>query len=336
MEGHHQRHSTELRSKQIKENLLLLFCSLLHEYGPLSVNSSEFQQVWTSISPDQQNIIQLSGGLSNFLLKSNNVAFTKPDILFLKKDVLEDGQITDGQHLQTQPDTSNHIPTAKCESLSLQNIVFNVFGDVLTPDKNKKNTQNCPRQTTISVTESPTQDICIDALITEECGSNHRNKSQKKARKRGKNKEALSPKLHNSGQSQTCKGKSEKPVSNKGTLIECQPGSSKCDSLIPSTYSMVTAKNIQSRKPLDSAMLNTSKKVVKVAPDLTAPCTRGEVPLCSICHDTLHNDKINKLQCGHIYHDMCIRKWLEIQKTCPTCRVLVLLNDEFPPLSFAT
>ncbi|XP_014771242.1 uncharacterized protein LOC106869846 isoform X2 [Octopus bimaculoides] len=302
MEGRQRRHSLELRSKQIKENLLLLFCSILHEYGPLSVNSSEFQQVWTSITPDQQNIIQFSGGLSNFLLQSNNVSFIKPDILFLKKDISEDSQITE-QHLQTDSDTSNHIQTAKRESLSLQNIVFNVFGDVLTPDKNQKNTQNCPRQTAVSVTESATQDICIDALKSEEHSSNHRNNSRKKAWKRVKNKEASPTKLHGNSQSQTCK---EKPFSDERTLIECQPGSSRCDPLIPSTYSMVAAKNIQSRKPPDSIALNTSKKTVKVPPDLTASGSRGEIPLCSICHDTLHNDKINKLQCGHSYHDLVL------------------------------
>ncbi|XP_029656926.1 E3 ubiquitin-protein ligase DZIP3 [Octopus sinensis] len=333
MEGRQQRQSLELRSKQIKENLLLLFCSILHEYGPLSVNSSEFQQVWTSITPDQQNIIQFSGGLSNFLLQSNNVSVIKPDILFLKKDISEDSSQITEQHSQTDSDTSHHIQTAKHESLSLQNIVFNVFGDVLTPDKNQKNTQNCPRQTPVSVTESATQDICIDALIPEECSSNHRNNSRKKARKRAKNKEASPTKLHGNDQSQTCK---EKPLSNERALIECQPGSSRCDPSIPSTYSMVAAKNIRSRKPPDTVALNTSKKTVKVPPDLRASGSKSEIPLCSICHDTLHNDKINKLQCGHSYHDLCIRKWLEIQKTCPTCRVLVLLTDEFPPLSFTT
>uniref|UniRef100_A0A6C0LX98 RING-type domain-containing protein n=1 Tax=viral metagenome TaxID=1070528 RepID=A0A6C0LX98_9ZZZZ len=42
---------------------------------------------------------------------------------------------------------------------------------------------------------------------------------------------------------------------------------------------------------------------------------------CIICFYPLSNEKIAQVNCGHIYHHKCIKKWLKIGKTkkCPTC-----------------
>ncbi|CAH1243465.1 TTC3 [Branchiostoma lanceolatum] len=53
---------------------------------------------------------------------------------------------------------------------------------------------------------------------------------------------------------------------------------------------------------------------------------------CIICHDVMTPDTVCRLECGHLYHVDCIRKWLKQQSTCPTCRVHALLPDEFPSL----
>ena len=34
-----------------------------------------------------------------------------------------------------------------------------------------------------------------------------------------------------------------------------------------------------------------------------------------------------KLPCGHIFHLVCLRSWLQRQQTCPTCRIDVLQNN---------
>ncbi|XP_032234867.2 E3 ubiquitin-protein ligase TTC3 isoform X2 [Nematostella vectensis] len=53
---------------------------------------------------------------------------------------------------------------------------------------------------------------------------------------------------------------------------------------------------------------------------------------CVICHEEMRHNVV-RLECGHRYHDACIRKWLlGEQSTCPTCRVHALLPDEFPRL----
>jgi hypothetical protein len=51
--------------------------------------------------------------------------------------------------------------------------------------------------------------------------------------------------------------------------------------------------------------------------------THQTLPLeeCIICFYPLANKDIAVLECGHIYHHECIRKWFEqgINKSCPMC-----------------
>ncbi|XP_069058643.1 E3 ubiquitin-protein ligase TTC3-like [Pleurodeles waltl] len=53
---------------------------------------------------------------------------------------------------------------------------------------------------------------------------------------------------------------------------------------------------------------------------------------CIICHEELRQNIICVLECGHQFHKHCIKTWLNAQSTCPTCRVHVLLNEDFPVL----
>ncbi|XP_044797521.2 E3 ubiquitin-protein ligase DZIP3 isoform X3 [Bubalus bubalis] len=51
---------------------------------------------------------------------------------------------------------------------------------------------------------------------------------------------------------------------------------------------------------------------------------------CVICHENLSPDNLSVLPCAHKFHSQCIRPWLMQQGTCPTCRLHVLLPEEFP------
>ncbi|XP_021119667.1 E3 ubiquitin-protein ligase DZIP3 isoform X8 [Heterocephalus glaber] len=51
---------------------------------------------------------------------------------------------------------------------------------------------------------------------------------------------------------------------------------------------------------------------------------------CVICHENLSPENLSVLPCAHKFHSQCIRPWLMQQGTCPTCRLHVLLPDEFP------
>ncbi|XP_043847065.1 E3 ubiquitin-protein ligase DZIP3 [Dromiciops gliroides] len=53
---------------------------------------------------------------------------------------------------------------------------------------------------------------------------------------------------------------------------------------------------------------------------------------CVICHDNLTPDNLCVLACAHKFHSQCIKPWLKRQGTCPTCRLYVVLPEEFPGL----
>ena len=52
----------------------------------------------------------------------------------------------------------------------------------------------------------------------------------------------------------------------------------------------------------------------------------SEENLCSICIDSLENDKILKLECNHIFHLECLKKVKN--NKCPLCRANIV-NDEY-------
>jgi len=43
---------------------------------------------------------------------------------------------------------------------------------------------------------------------------------------------------------------------------------------------------------------------------------------CCICLEPLKkNEKIAQLECEHTFHKDCIKTWLNLNNTCPTCRL---------------
>ncbi|XP_030316378.1 E3 ubiquitin-protein ligase TTC3 [Calypte anna] len=54
---------------------------------------------------------------------------------------------------------------------------------------------------------------------------------------------------------------------------------------------------------------------------------------CAICCDDELKTDSCELECGHLFHRICIRKWITQQSsTCPVCRAHALLPEEFPEL----
>ncbi|XP_042897435.1 E3 ubiquitin-protein ligase AMFR [Parasteatoda tepidariorum] len=53
---------------------------------------------------------------------------------------------------------------------------------------------------------------------------------------------------------------------------------------------------------------------------------------CAICWD--HLDLARKLPCGHLFHNACLRSWLEQDTSCPTCRKA--LSDDSIERNMAT
>ena len=43
---------------------------------------------------------------------------------------------------------------------------------------------------------------------------------------------------------------------------------------------------------------------------------------CPICLEDINiNEKIIKLSCNHCYHKSCLLPWINVNKTCPMCRI---------------
>ncbi|OWZ18288.1 hypothetical protein PHMEG_0007652 [Phytophthora megakarya] len=42
---------------------------------------------------------------------------------------------------------------------------------------------------------------------------------------------------------------------------------------------------------------------------------------CPICCGDLADDQTLRLSCGHNFHAGCLRVWLNLQHTCPVCRL---------------
>ena len=50
---------------------------------------------------------------------------------------------------------------------------------------------------------------------------------------------------------------------------------------------------------------------------------------CSICQEHVNfcNEEISVLNCGHLYHQSCLQRWLDTSSTCPECRSAVARNN---------
>jgi hypothetical protein len=52
-----------------------------------------------------------------------------------------------------------------------------------------------------------------------------------------------------------------------------------------------------------------------------------DIPECGICLEPLQSDYVNATPCEHMYHQICLWSWLMIKPECPTCRMIVGVNE---------
>ena len=50
---------------------------------------------------------------------------------------------------------------------------------------------------------------------------------------------------------------------------------------------------------------------------------------CSICHEDIDfiDEEVSVLNCGHLFHQRCLKRWFENKSTCPECRKSVAANN---------
>ena len=60
-------------------------------------------------------------------------------------------------------------------------------------------------------------------------------------------------------------------------------------------------------------------------PDASKEQIEDNNDVCSIC---LQDMKIVKITpCNHLYHEMCLRKWLNIKTDCPLCSEKIIITN---------
>lgn len=78
-------------------------------------------------------------------------------------------------------------------------------------------------------------------------------------------------------------------------------------------------------RPAASKLVRASLPRVKVTPyDIAS----NESPECSICLDELTiGQPAIRIPCGHLYHEDCVKEWLEKSNECPVCRFELPTDD---------
>ncbi|XP_023017536.2 E3 ubiquitin-protein ligase Iruka isoform X2 [Leptinotarsa decemlineata] len=72
-----------------------------------------------------------------------------------------------------------------------------------------------------------------------------------------------------------------------------------------------------------------SKEVIDALPIVEVTEEQVNVKLqCSVCWEDFQlRESVRQLPCLHIYHEPCIRPWLELHGTCPICRQNLVNNE---------
>ena len=56
----------------------------------------------------------------------------------------------------------------------------------------------------------------------------------------------------------------------------------------------------------------------------TVPGAEAAGKDCPICQEELTREgSYKKMPCGHVYHEQCLTRWLQIHNSCPVCRASV-------------
>mmetsp|Transcript_18737 Transcript_18737/g.13563 ORF Transcript_18737/g.13563 Transcript_18737/m.13563 type:complete len:96 (+) Transcript_18737:247-534(+) len=64
---------------------------------------------------------------------------------------------------------------------------------------------------------------------------------------------------------------------------------------------------------------------LKKLPDVKEEELQGADNVCIICLEEIKVGK--RLKCGHVFHLNCLRRWLEQNIQCPTCRANIELEE---------
>lgn len=67
-------------------------------------------------------------------------------------------------------------------------------------------------------------------------------------------------------------------------------------------------------------LLSSAAKIPQTPAPAPAPQPAVQNIECSICFEPLFSHPTVATQCGHMFHDKCMKGWLQKNKICPKCR----------------
>jgi hypothetical protein len=76
-----------------------------------------------------------------------------------------------------------------------------------------------------------------------------------------------------------------------------------------------------------------SMKIMSLADASDGQLAARKDDVCAICYEEMESAKVTL--CGHLFHAVCLRKWLYVQNTCPLCHELLYGEDVLEDLNRA-
>lgn len=67
-----------------------------------------------------------------------------------------------------------------------------------------------------------------------------------------------------------------------------------------------------------AGFLAVSRTLQKAFSDVPEAVLAAIDEVCAVCREPL--DRAKRLPCGHMFHSLCLQRWLEVKTACPTCR----------------
>eukprot|EP00300_Choanocystis_sp_HF-7_P025591 c27589_g1_i1.p1 GENE.c27589_g1_i1~~c27589_g1_i1.p1 ORF type:complete len:600 (+),score=96.59 c27589_g1_i1:86-1801(+) len=89
-------------------------------------------------------------------------------------------------------------------------------------------------------------------------------------------------------------------------------------------YAVQTVKGIQASWRVFMARRAAAAQFDESVRNATATELAAHNDVCAFCMEAMAVGSAKTLRCRHIFHSVCIQRWLAVQNSCPTCRMAVL------------